>query len=416
MKYCIYCGAETPEGIKYCLQCGKPIVLEANSKANLEHEIRNESKKSAMIENGDNEERLDSFQKKKNGNYDGEDSLSVSDKDILFAYPESNAKNENDSVMINSNKENDVISSSTFGLEEATVKDEDGIIIQSQSKNSDSDGKDNSYKESKDTNDAVSVIETKEKRKDSIVIRKKYIIIAIALVVVIAGYFILANQGVVPNIVKTNYEGKYTGIKIDEDSGEEKAYKVIVKEGKMSITAGTSIEGKYKYDDDGDYIYIEQPLSEEGDSKAAFTLSKTGGKYYLTLYAGALAETTIEVAPGDDPAVNGSKNKASENEDDRDNLRKEGNKLSKNYYVVGEDIDPGIYDFGPAKGEKHFSVKVYDSMKYFKQSPDYDIGGDSDDYIDHYENYYGDTVEEGISLKKGNVLYVDYQGVVYKKQ
>ena len=92
------------------------------------------------------------------------------------------------------------------------------------------------------------------------------------------------------------------------------------------------------------------------------------------------------------------------------------NELSDNYYIVGEDIEPGIYDFGPIAdedGEPYFSIDVYDSKEYYEQGE-----GDAEgtDYLDHYKSYYGEEVKKGVSLKKGNVLNVEYPGVLYKKQ
>lgn len=92
------------------------------------------------------------------------------------------------------------------------------------------------------------------------------------------------------------------------------------------------------------------------------------------------------------------------------------NELSSDYYVIGEDIEPGIYDFGPTideDGDEYFSIEIYDNKEYYDQSE-----GDAEgtDYLDHYKSYYGEDVQRGVSLKKGNVLVVDYHGVLYKKQ
>lgn len=96
---------------------------------------------------------------------------------------------------------------------------------------------------------------------------------------------------------------------------------------------------------------------------------------------------------------------------------KGGKTLSENYYVIGEDIDPGIYDFAPAENEIYFSASVYDSKKYYDESPDSgNYESDNTDYLDHSKDYYGETIEKGISLKTGNVLFVDYPGLQYRKQ
>ena len=56
-------------------------------------------------------------------------------------------------------------------------------------------------------------------------------------------------------------------------------------------------------------------------------------------------------------------------------------------------------------------------MRCLKMSYEYagEKAEESDDFFDHCNNYYGDEVVKGISLKKGNVLYVGYEGVKYKK-
>ena len=252
--------------------------------------------------------------------------------------------------------------------------------------------------------------------------KKRVIITAIIVGLLVCGcaYLVLANMNIVPKFNKTNYDGVYSGIQKNED-GKETAFKVIVKDGKMTITSGTSISEKYKYNEDGDYIQIKTPADDDGEKYYVFNLVKTGGKYYLTLFAGSWLESTIEVAEGDEPAItdetgDSSNDTKNENEKSEGNVKTENNggfkDLSKGYYIVGEDLEPGIYTFKSSGVGSDFNLYVYETMKYYKQSEE----GTGDEYFDHYESYYDPDDTKGISLRKGNVIEIGYDGIKYKKQ
>lgn len=251
-----------------------------------------------------------------------------------------------------------------------------------------------------------------EKRKTGY---KIPIIIGCVILALVIGYAALAKSGAGPNFTKTNYDGTYSGIAVIEEYGVEEPHKVVVKDGKMSITAGSSVSGEYEYNEDGDFIELVVPL--DNDLYQHFTLSKTGGKYYLTMNAGSWSEYTLEVAKGDDSPVTNFGDSSEAIEEKNAEKAKLTDELSENYYVVGEDIEAGTYDFGPVDGEHYFDICIYDSMDYYKMSYDYagDQAKESDDFFEHSNDYYEDKVIKGVSLKKGNVLTVGYEGVKYKK-
>lgn len=254
--------------------------------------------------------------------------------------------------------------------------------------------------------------------------RKKLFVVGIVVAALVVGgavYGFLSSNGVAPSVIKTNYDGTYSGILIDEYTEEGEPYKVTVKDGKMTITAGGSVSGEYEYNDDGDYIELKKPIDPDDpdeDGYKSYVLTKTGGKYYLTMFAGSLGEYTLEVAKGDNPAVTGDKEEIAEkNKSEKESRDALTDELQENYYVIGEDLETGTYDFGPMDDESFFNIDIYDSMDYYKMSYDYD--GErveqSSDYYKHNESYFEDEVVKGISLKKGNVLTVDFRGVKYKK-
>lgn len=272
----------------------------------------------------------------------------------------------------------------------------------------------NSTQTDKSTKENVQVDQNNLKTDNKVSSKKKGLIVGI-VILCIAVVLVFVSP-LKQKVLGTDYKGTYTATVIQY--GMEIPYKVMVKDDTMVIrSTDETVKGKYNYDKDADCISMKIN-TEYGKQK--FTLQENGDKYYLTLYG-----STIQVAKGNKPAINDF-----DKDDTEDSTKEKSSKKSKTdtmkdakplsgdtYYVVGQDLPAGIYNFGPKDGESDFSITVYENMDYFNQSPDsdnYDSNGS--DYLDHSEDYYDEDGSKGVPLREGNVLYVGYEGVNYSKQ
>lgn len=246
--------------------------------------------------------------------------------------------------------------------------------------------------------------------------KKNIIIIALCLVIVaFAGFMIFKNIGG----GVTNYDGTYSNL------NEYAPFQVTVKDGVMGVTyQGSSYSGKYEYDDSTNTISSERKGEDDG---VKFTLRTVDGNYYLGIDQ---VDGYYDFGFNDEIQVfkEGTKEREDTEQEISDNKTKEEEKSQKakeesskfngtnlagdQYVVVGETLDPGIYSFAPVSGEDSFDIDVFDNIDYYNQREN----NEGSDYVNHYENYYGDEVVEGIALRDGMVIDVGYNGVQYKKQ
>lgn len=245
---------------------------------------------------------------------------------------------------------------------------------------------------------------------------KKNIIIAIlsvAFIILLILFIFGQSNSIFSN---TNYDGRYTTV------GYDSPMQVTIKDGKISITYdGHSFSKKYKYDESTDSIEASNDMYE-------FLLRKSDGDYYLGIdnldgsdYNFGLSGERVIYLEGSkelEEAQEKIDNEESAKEQEKNENSEKASKFKgtvlagDQYIVVGETLDPGIYSFAPVSGEDSFDIDVFDNIDYYNQREN----NEGSDYVNHYENYYGDEVVEGIALRDGMVIDVGYDGVQYKKQ